>query len=370
MNPMLHTQHGAAAACIVLFLAAGSKSQQLEHVGIDPAGLLIPNFDRQQRFHEEVARSRWSSSPMEYIDGASSAVLRHPYTIAHASDGDLFVASFTLNHIVRLRWMDGKRAQYKILAKGRELDGPVGMALDDDGALFVASFTNDVVLRVNSTSGELLGKIGSEETLDCPEGIALGPDGRLYVTSFLLPYLSVFEPSSGAFLGKFGALKKGSQLDGAQVPSYRPKAPSIAGAEDLAFDLHGDLHVSAYYSDAVFKLNGSTGELLYTYGRGMVSGPVGVACDRFSGDIFVASYKDNKVLRFTADTGHFLGVAAGTEHQRATKKKTPKKATITSPSGLAFADDGTLWVASYATGAVTRFNGSWSGGRTYWRVTE
>lgn len=234
---------------------------------------------------------------MEYVDGASSAVLRHPYTIAHAPDGELFVASFTLNHVVRLKWIAGKRAQYKIFVKGRELDGPVGMALDDD-ALYVASFTNDVVLRVNATDGALLGKIGDENSLDCPEGIAFGPDGRLYVASFLLPHLSVFEPASGDYLGKFGSLSVPRVLT--EPPPPLPKArsskpPTLAGAEDLAFDLYGDVHVTAYYSSAVYKFNGTSGAFAYTYGKGIVHGPVGVACDPASGDMFVSSYKDNKV---------------------------------------------------------------------------
>ena len=101
----------------------------IAQVGVDPSGgIFIPRFDQEARFHDEVARSRWSTSQLAYIDGASSAVLRHPYTIAHAPDGELFVASFTLNHVVKLRFIEGKRAQYKVFVKGRELDGPVGMA--------------------------------------------------------------------------------------------------------------------------------------------------------------------------------------------------------------------------------------------------
>lgn len=87
------------------------------------------------------------------------------------------------------------------------------------------------------------------------------------------------------------------------------------------------------------------------------------------------------MLRFTSD-GRFLGVAAGADIDVAPAGSVgvapakPRKGgsrrarTIASPSGLAFADDGTLWVASYATGAVTRFNSSYGGGRTFWRVTE
>ena len=373
-------------------------------VGVDTTGgIFIPRFDQEARFHDEVARSRWSTSQLDYIDGASSAVLRHPYTIVHAPDGELFVASFTLNHVVKLRFIEGKRAQYKVFVSGRELDGPVGMALDRSGALYVASFTNDVVLRVNATSGELLGKIGDEDTLDCPEGIAFGPTGDLYVASFLLQHLSVFEPLTGKFLGKFGIMPRNSGLhqphpvpapevgsDGAaSAGPAKPvatqgarKQPTLAGAEDLAFDLSGDVHVTAYYTSAIFKFNGTDGTLLYTYGKGLVHGPVGIACDPATGDIFVASYKDHKVLRFTS-TGQFLGVAAGAELPMGEETSgaggppppSPKRSrrgrpTISSPSGLAFAEDGSLWVASYATGSVGRFNSSYGGGRTFWRVTE
>uniref|UniRef100_A0A7S2HHR4 SMP-30/Gluconolactonase/LRE-like region domain-containing protein n=1 Tax=Haptolina brevifila TaxID=156173 RepID=A0A7S2HHR4_9EUKA len=218
-------------------------------VTVDPlTGIVTPSFSAEQRFHEEAATPRYRISEMEYVDGASSTVLRHPYTILHAGSNELYVASFTLNHVIRLRWLTGKRAQYKVFVSGKELDGPVGMALQHD-ALYVASFTNDVVLRVNASSGELLGRIGNEDTLDCPEGIAIGPDGLLYVTSFLLPYLSIFEPHSGKYLGKFGSSSGAIVLPSA--PHSKVPGPVLRGAEDVTFDLAGDVHVTAYYSNAV-----------------------------------------------------------------------------------------------------------------------
>ena len=69
----------------------------------------------QQRFHEQLEGSRWSANQMDYVDGASSAVLRNPYTLAFDPyDESLFVASFTLNHIVRLRLREKRKAQYKV----------------------------------------------------------------------------------------------------------------------------------------------------------------------------------------------------------------------------------------------------------------
>ena len=181
---------------------------------------------------------------MDYVDGVTSSVLQHPYTIVHDFLGDsFFVASFTLNHVVRLRMASTRSAQYKVFVSGSELDGPVGMVVDGD-VLFVASFTNDHVLRVNTTDGALLSRFGDSDILDCPEGIALNPhDGRLYVASFLLPHLAVFDPQSGAHLGSFGQSPRSS----AAVP--RPL--KLHGAEDVAFDFHGAAHVTAYYSEMV-----------------------------------------------------------------------------------------------------------------------
>ena len=131
----------------------------------------LPGFlADQQRFQEQLTESRWSANPMPFVDGLTSAVLQHPYTVLiDPTDSTIFVTSFTLNHVVRLRMTSMKRAQYKVFIKGAELDGPVGMALDDERHLYVASFTNDHILRVDADSGELLGTFGNDAEMDCHE---------------------------------------------------------------------------------------------------------------------------------------------------------------------------------------------------------
>ena len=317
----------------------------------------LPQFlADQQRFEEQLRDSRWTANPMPYVDGLSSAVLQHPYTVlCDPTDGTIFVSSFTLNHIVRLNMTSRKTAQYKVFVKGSELDGPVGMAIDDERHLYAASFTNDHILRVDADSGELLGTFGNEDEMDCPEGIALGPDGTLYVVSFLLPHIVRYQPKTGRFLGQFAPPPSAT---GAPTPRRGPRA--LLGAEDLTFDWDGNLHVSAYHSSAIFKYNGSTGELESTYAKGVVRGPVGITCGP-DGDIYVASYKDNQVLRFSS-SGRFVGVAAGASSQRMGKRS------ISGPAGIAFADDGTFFVTSHVAGTLTRFNGSSPSART-WRIT-
>ena len=72
--------------------------------------------------------------------------------------------------------------------------------------------------------------------------------------------------------------------------------------------------MTAYHASAVFKYNGSTGALETSYGKGVLRGPVGITCGP-DGDMYIASYKDNQVMRFSP-SGRFIGVAAGTTEQR------------------------------------------------------
>ena len=75
------------------------------------------------------------------------------------------------------------------------------------------------------------------------------------------------------------------------------KVPPLIGAEDLAFDWEGNLHVTAYFENAVLKYNGTTGVFVAKYGKGVLRGPVGITCGPTDGQMYVASYKDSQVTR-------------------------------------------------------------------------
>ena len=81
----------------------------------------LPAFIQdQQRFQEQLTDSRWTANPMPYVDGLSSAVLQHPYTVlCDPEDDTIFVTSFTLNHVVRLRMTGRTTAQYKVRVRVR-----------------------------------------------------------------------------------------------------------------------------------------------------------------------------------------------------------------------------------------------------------
>eukprot|EP00965_Chrysotila_dentata_P106766 3527029-Pleurochrysis_carterae.AAC.3 len=112
---------------------------------------------------------------------------------------------------------------------------------------------------------------------------------------------------------------------------------------------------------AVFKFNGTDGAYLMQYGKGLLDGPVGIACGPDDGDLYVASY---------SAAGKFIGVAAGASKEDGRRTKSGRRRQpIANPSGLAFdPHDGTMHVLSYTTGSIVRFNQSLAGARTYWRI--
>jgi hypothetical protein len=236
-------------------------------------------------------------------------VITNPSNLVFGADGALFVASFTLDHVVRFEFLEPaarRRARYSIFAAN--LDGPSALALDEasGGGLFVASFGGDEVLRFGP-DGSLLQRYGNEEEVDCPEGLAVS-DGLLYVSSWHRGWVVRYNISTGLFLGQFVSP---APPPPPPPPGEKPAAASVvAFPEELVFTPAGDLIVSHFYSNSLMLYGGETGEPLGPLLRGKVlRGPVGVAIGP-DGFLYVGSYKRNVVLRLQPSTGAVLDVVA------------------------------------------------------------
>ena len=317
------------------------------------------------RLHDQYMASKWTANTLEPVDQLTSLAIQTPYTIAFDPDNhqDMYATSFTLNHVVRIRFKHGtqhRKGTYSIFVKGSQLDSPVGIAIRS-GKLYVASFTADVILRVSLKTGELLGTFGNDEQLDCPEGMAFAPDGTLFVASFLKTTIAQYEAETGTFLGFFGKVPREMPLphimsDHASVSKIVRVAQPL-GHEDLVFDWDGNVHVTAYFSNLVYKYNGTSGAVIKWYGGGILNGPVGIACSPNDGDMYVGNYKSNQVLRFSPN-GQFVGAVAGGGQIDSTGVARAQRV-LTNPSGLAFdPHDASLVVLSYVSGTMTRFNTS------------
>lgn len=278
-------------------------------------------------------------------DELQDDVIKNPSNLVFGADGSLFVASFTLDHVVRFEFMQPqqsapvRRARYSVFAA--ELDGPSALALDEatGGGLFVASFGGDEVLRFGP-DGALLQRYGNEEEVDCPEGLAVA-DGLLYVSSWHRGWVVRYNISTGTFLGQFVAAPPPTPPT---PPGEKPVASSaVAFPEELAFTPDGNLVISHFYSNTLMLYDGEDGTSLGPLLRGKVlRGPVGVIIGP-DGYLYVGSYKRNVVLRLNPSSGALVDVVAA-------------RGELHGVAGLAFAPDGALYVSSYEDSRVVRFN--------------
>lgn len=298
---------------------------------------------------QQMKQQMWTlrGGTTAYLDSIAHPVITNPCNMIYANNA-LFVASFTLNHVVRFVLPTQESAQvtqFKVFITGNSLDGPSGLAYDDYlNWLFVSSFGSDEVLAYDADDGSLQKRYGNENELDCPEAIAIGPDGLLYVGSYLKGWIVRYNITTSAFLGVF-AMDRQLQL-----------------LEEMVF--HGSkLLISSFFSNAIFQFNISYSEksnilsatevvsssYLATSNRisnffssPTIRGPVGLVVGPDK-NVYVTSYKRNVVIKLNGQNGNYIGLAAvGGDMQGV--------------SSICFGPDGTLFVASYQDHRISRFN--------------
>ena len=274
--------HGARArprerpgGATAMFLAAAAAAQDFD----TPAFL----YD-QQRFHEQLEGSRWSANQMDYVDGASSAVLRNPYTLAFDPyDESLFVASFTLNHIVRLRLHEKRKAQYKVFVSGQDVDSPVGMVLDD-GVLYACSPTTSA-RAAQTVPANWQRRVTAPRVSRSARTVDLRRE-------LLLKHIALAAERPPLARCRRATARTRS----AWCAGWRRLSPSRrrCSAPRTWLDHNGDLHDGVLVE--LHKYNGTTGSRRR---KGIVHGPVGITVGR-DGDVCVRTRTTRSAAHKTA----------------------------------------------------------------------
>lgn len=111
----------------------------------------------------------------------------------------------------------------------------------------------------------------------------------------------------------------------------------------IAFGPGGDLFGADFEGQAVYRIDGTTGQLRTVISGSEVTRPIGLACGP-DGDIYVSDNARARVVRYDGRTGAYKGVFAS--------------GGLVSAWHLAFGPGGDLYVSSSGNGRVMRFDGT------------
>ena len=235
-----------------------------------------------------------------------------------------------------------------VTATGTPLHSLVGMAFDSTGRMWIADQGDSTLLAFSPAKLDAPGArtvdaviSATDRSLSAPVGIAFDARQRLWVANFGSGTLTAFELA---------------QLVSSGAPT---PATTIAGLDRptaLAFDAAGALWVAdmraetivAYGADPLETSGAPTPRIAIRSARHSLSTPAALAFDA-DGTLWVANLGSNTVVGFDASQL----TRSGSPTPRVTLAP-DQQGLIGSPAGLAFDDDGSLWVAGLQ-GIVSRF---------------
>lgn len=136
----------------------------------------------------------------DFIPSGTGAINGPDAGMDFGPDGHLYIPSFNNNRVLRYHAKTGVSLGPFMPADTTILLRPRSLRWRGDGMLYVTSWGNNRVLRYD-LNGELVDVFA---TTFRPTGLAFGPDGHVYVTSDQTNRVRVFDGSSGAPLGVFG----------------------------------------------------------------------------------------------------------------------------------------------------------------------
>ena len=170
------------------------------------------------------------------------------------------------------------------------LDGPTSATFGPDGQLYVASFNSDEILRFDGATGAFIDVFvtANSGTLNGPDaGTTFGPDGDLYVPSFYNNRVLRFHGTSGVSLGTFIGAQPGNLV--------RPR--------DVKFH-DGQVYVASSNNGRVLRYD-SAGTFIDVFATSPQ--PYSLAFHPGTGDLYVVNLNINAVSRHDGISGALLG---------------------------------------------------------------
>ena len=210
-----------------------------------------------------------------------------PRYIAFSNNGDMFVTS-SRDHCIYVYDKSGnKKNTIGSYGSGElQFNNPYGIDIDED-IVYVAELGGSRIHKL-TTGGEFLSTFEQKGLGINYDAIKISPDHKIYLVDRFNDCVQVFH-----FDWTISHVIDGNVSgDG----SYVSGDGSFSGPVDIALDLMGNVHVTAYYSCSVTIFTPS-GQFIRQYDTTHTSQPTGIAIDP-SGYSLVTSYSNNTLSVF------------------------------------------------------------------------
>ena len=201
--------------------------------------------------------------------------------------------------------------------------------------LLISNYNGDQIHRHGPVTGAFLGRIAG---VPGARSLRYGPDGNLYAVAEKANQVLRFDGTTGAPLG---ALVEDDPLTPAD------ETGGLSGPTAAVFGPGGDLFVASFNNDRILRYDGTTGAFLETFvgsgtalngpDAGMVFGP--------DGRLYVPGFFSNAVHRYDTESGATLSpfVSSGAGG-------------LSRPRMLRFRSDGWLYVTSWGSAGLKRYD--------------
>ena len=203
---------------------------------------------------------------------------------------------------------------------GSGLNKPVAVAIDAAGNLYVAQASGAV--QELPAGGAAAITLGSGFT--SPSGIAVDGFGNVYVSDSGANQVSEILAVSG-------------------VKSVLASAPTLSGPAGLGVDAAGNVFVVNSVANTVVELPAAGGSPIVLAGASGLASPDGLALDA-AGSLYIADTRNGRILYLPSENGTFNA-----------KDQIAIVSALSAPTGVAVANNGTVFVTDSTANTLTSF---------------